>query len=571
MNKGQALAATLVGFVVATVTWAGDYAVVDTGQTGFYNNTTAIAAPSFGDAFYGQDAQFAGNQPSYTVSGDGLTVLDTVTGLTWTQGADWSGNGVLNASDKMTYAEAVAYVDTLNAQNYGGYNDWQLPSIKQLYSLIDYRGTDPNPMAGNSAGLTPFIDDSAFEFAYGDTSAGERIIDSQWATSTLYVGTVMNGTQAMFGVNFADGRIKGYPAVGGPGGVDKEYYVRFCRGNDAYGVNDFKDNGNGTISDGATDLMWAQSDSGVGMGWEDALAWVQQKNAENYLGHNDWRLPNAKELQSLLDYTRSPDTTGSAAIDPLFDATAITNEAGQADYAFYWSGTTFLRFTGSASAAVYVCFGRGLGSMNGVDVIDVHGAGCQRSDPKDGDPGDYPSWGNGPQGDVQRVFNYVRLVRDFVEGDYDFDGDVDDVDIDLFIGKLGGTAPDDAPYDLDGDGQVTLADYEQHATTLLRWENTAQGQSGWGTVLADCNRDGEVTLVDLNTLGASFGQAGGWAAGDANGDGQITLADLNALGVNFGQGVLVAPEAGAAVTPEPAGLLLLGLGGLAIARRRAVR
>ena len=47
-------------------------------------------------------------------------------------------------------------------------------------------------------------------------------------------------------------------------------------------------------------------------------------------------------------------------------------------------------------------------------MIDVHGAGCQRSDPKDGDPNDFPSWGHGPQGDMQRVFNYVRPVRDTV-------------------------------------------------------------------------------------------------------------------------------------------------------------
>jgi cysteine-rich repeat protein len=65
-----------------------------------------------------------------------------------------------------------------------------------------------------------------------------------------------------------------------------------------------------------------------------------------------------------------------------------------------------------AAGAVYVAFGRGLGSLDGVNVIDVHGAGCQRSDPKDGDPNDYPGWGFGPQGDVQRVFNYVRCVRD---------------------------------------------------------------------------------------------------------------------------------------------------------------
>ena len=41
---------------------------------------------------------------------------------------------------------------------------------------------------------------------------------------------------------------------------------------------------------------------------------------------------------------------------------------------------------------------------------DVHGAGAQRSDPKTGNAEDYP-FGHGPQGDVIRIDNYVRLVR----------------------------------------------------------------------------------------------------------------------------------------------------------------
>ncbi len=213
-------------------------------------------------------------------------------------------------------------------------------------------------------------------------------------------------------MNFTDGRIKGY-GLAGPSGGEKTFYARFCRGNADYGKNDFTDNGDGTITDRATGLMWSQSDSGEGMNWEDALAWVQRMNKENYLGYSDWRLPNAKELQSLVDYTRSPDTTNSAAIDPLFESSEIIDEAGEKDYPFYWSSTTFLRFNGSATAAVYVAFGEGLGSMDSVNVIDVHGAGCQRSDPKDGNASDYPSWGHGPQGDVQRVFNYVRCIRTY--------------------------------------------------------------------------------------------------------------------------------------------------------------
>ncbi len=51
-------------------------------------------------------------------------------------------------------------------------------------------------------------------------------------------------------------------------------------------------------------------------------------------------------------------------------------------------------------------------------LLDVHGAGAQRSDFKTGDPSDYPD-GHGPQGDVVRIFNYVRLVRYAVSSSVD--------------------------------------------------------------------------------------------------------------------------------------------------------
>jgi hypothetical protein len=46
------------------------------------------------------------------------------------------------------------------------------------------------------------------------------------------------------------------------------------------------------------------------------------------LGSSYRRLPEAKELQSLVDSSRSPDTSASAAIDPVFSTTAIVNEGG---------------------------------------------------------------------------------------------------------------------------------------------------------------------------------------------------------------------------------------------------
>ncbi len=381
------------------------YPIVETNQSLFFDNNEEIAAPVTGGAFYGQDAQYTGNQISYTDNGDG-TVTDNVTGLMWQQSCDINGDGVINVDDKMSQLEAVAAAEDFNL---AGYTDWRLPTIKEQFSLIIFSGIDPSGYEGTSTdGLVPFLDDT-FIFGYGDTEAGERIIDAQFATSSIYVSTTMNGDRTMFGVNLADGRIKGYGTDPLPGqSEDKQFYVLYVRGNTSYGINEFSDNGDETINDNATGLMWAKNDNGEGLNWEDALLYAE--NAE-IAGYTDWRLPNAKELQSIVDYSRSPETSGSAAIDPLFNCTRIVNEAGEQDYPFYWTGTTHKNWMAghSGANAAYVSFGRAMGYMD--EWIDVHGAGAQRSDPKIGDPDDYPT-GHGPQGDAIRIFNYVRLVRD---------------------------------------------------------------------------------------------------------------------------------------------------------------
>ncbi len=373
------------------------YVVVDTGQTTCYNNSREISCPQPGQPFYGQDAQYTGVQPAYQDNGDG-TITDLNTGLMWQK----------TPGGKVTYTEAVANARTFQL---GGYNDWRLPSIKELYSLILFSGTDPS--GPDISTPIPFIDTKYFDFEYGDSNAGERLIDAQYWSSTEYVGSVFGGSAAVFGVNFADGRIKGY-GLAGHGGQSMRQFVRYVRGNPDYGVNNFIDNGDGTITDLATRLMWMKADSGKGMNWEDALTWVQQKNEENYLGYSDWRLPNAKELQSIVDYTRSPSTTNSAAIDPMFDITSIIDEGGERNYPFFWTSTTHVSANGSGFFAAYIAFGEALGYMQtrtgNYELMDVHGAGAQRSDPKSGDPANWPH-GNGPQGDVVHIYNFVRCVR----------------------------------------------------------------------------------------------------------------------------------------------------------------
>ncbi|WP_299554336.1 DUF1566 domain-containing protein [Seonamhaeicola sp.] len=384
------------------------YPIVSSSQTNSYNNNTIIALPTSGQDFYGQNSNYIGTSHNYVDNGDG-TITDMVTGLMWTQSPDWNNDGFINYSDKQTLADAESDAET---STFAGYDDWRLPSIKELYSLVMFHGAEPSPTATSQGTAVPFINTNYFEFGYGDLSAGERLIDAQYATTTIYVSTTMNGDRTMFGYNFADGRIKGYPTDINPGMQSNEanrFYVLYVRGNSEYGQNDFLDNGNETITDNATGLMWTQNDSGMAMLWKDALAY-----AENYefAGYSDWRLPDPKELHSIVDYSRSPATTNTAAIDPIFNASLITNEAGAIDYPYYWTNTTFCSQSHSqGSQAVYFSFGRSLGYING-NWIDVHGAGAQRSDPKTGDPTSATySQGFGPQNDAVRISNFVRLVR----------------------------------------------------------------------------------------------------------------------------------------------------------------
>lgn len=374
------------------------YPIVGTNQTTAFNNLAEIATPTVGDDFYGQNANYLGNAPSYTNNGDG-TVTDNVTGLMWQQSFGHNGDASIDYDDKLSYAEILAMMK--DGVSYAGYNDWRLPNIKEMYSLILFSGRDIAPESTSTDMLTPFIDNKTFAFAYGDLNAGERLIDMQCATTNVYVSDEVSET--VFGVNFADGRIKGY-GTSMPGRGAKAFNYLLVRGNSNYGKNEFVDNGNGTVSDNATGLMWMQEDNGEGVFWQDALEYAEGKE---FAGYSDWRLPDAKELQSIVDYSRSPASTNSAAMDAKFNCTKITNEAGEDDYPWYWTNTTHASQKGG-SAGAYVAFGRSLGNMNG--WIDIHGAGSQRSDPKVGDPADYAD-GHGPQGDAIRIYNYVRLVR----------------------------------------------------------------------------------------------------------------------------------------------------------------
>ncbi|MBD3373042.1 MAG: DUF1566 domain-containing protein [Candidatus Coatesbacteria bacterium] len=342
----------------------GDGAVVDSEQALCYDDVgNQIVPPEPGERFYGQDAQYERLQSSYRDNGDG-TITDLNTGLVWQQAF----------AGRMSWFDAEDYAAELEL---GGYDDWRLPSVEELTSIALF--------SGGMQTMTPYLDTDYFDFEYPEEPW--RVIDGQYWSGDYYIGTVFQGDEAAFGFNFADGHIKAYPTENSPGGGPFEAYVRCVRGT-LYGESDFVDNGDGTVTDLTSGLMWQRADDGSTYDWEEALAYAE---GLELAGHDDWRLPDAKELQSLVDYSRN-----NPALDPIFQLSD--------DDAWCWSSTTH----GDAyNNAVYISFGKGTDYRG----TDVHGAGALRSDPKSGDPDDYPQ-GRGPQNDEVRIYNTVLCLRD---------------------------------------------------------------------------------------------------------------------------------------------------------------
>ncbi len=458
MNMTSACACAIFGLILAVGSLAQPlpYAIVDTGQDRCFSTDREIAYPKAGAAFDGQDAQVQGRAPAYKDNGDG-TVTDLNTGLMWQKTPD--------LKNKATFAQAVAGAKTFPL---AGHADWRLPTIKELYSLIDFRGYSAHTVPQ----AKPYIDTNYFDFVFGDEAKGERLIDAQYWSATEYLGRTMTGNSTVFGVNFADGRIKGYPKVSPRKGGEMTEFVRYVRGNPKYGVNDFADSGDGTVTDRATGLMWQKADSGKGLDWQAALAYA---GALKLAGHDDWRLPNAKELQSLVDYGHAPDATDRAkqspALNPVF-------KMGDPE-AWYWTGTTHLE-NRSCGFAVYVCFGKAMGSMHG-EKMNVHGAGAQRSDPKAGNPADWAG-GNGPQGDEVRILNYVRCVRG---GGVTWKASGPVLDGSYTAGRSrpapgGGGGRDARPgfvahLDKDGDGQVSRQEFDGPPPAFDRFDRNRDG------------------------------------------------------------------------------------------------
>lgn len=355
--------------------WASSATAVDfpaTGQTVSYtaNKNDKILAPV---AVPDDGAVQAGATLSYTDNGDG-TVTDNNTGLMWEKKSDdgglhdkdnayiWSGTGA---------QETIwDWLDDVNAEGgagFAGYNDWRIPNVKELQTLAHYgRVTPATPEVFNSncvAGATVLTGSCTAGATYTSSTTWARSPGMAWGirlqdgfsslsdkTAGLRVRAVRGGGSGP-GAFPATGQTTAYTAdkndgIPGAVAVPDDGTIR------AGAPLSFTDNGNGTITDNNTGLVWEKkSDDGhllhdrdniywwSGNGASETIwDWLEDINAAAFGGHQDWRVPNVRELLSIADFGQQWAVPAAFHTNCVPGATVLTGSCTL--QVPYWTSTT---------------------------------------------------------------------------------------------------------------------------------------------------------------------------------------------------------------------------------------
>lgn len=330
-------------FVLGTATSFATFPfpVPDTGQTTCYDDefvgNVLNPCPSPGEALYGQDAQYSFNPPSYTkldASGNDLPVnaadwamiRDNVTGLIWEHKTDDGGihdkdnaytwydsNPATNGGHPGTPGNGTDtedFINALNTQNFGGFSDWRLPSIKELSQIVNYDETAP-------ALNTTYFSNTAWK-------SDPLVYLLYWSSSThVHDATKVNMLNFHNGYEYVFMKSETFP-------------VRAVRGTAASPAS--RKNGDGTVSDLSTGLMWTEDigdtdgdgdlDEDDEVTWREALAWCENLT---FAGYDDWRMPNFNELRSIVEYD-----IGMPAIDTNYYSNVLGGQAA------CWSSTSYV-------------------------------------------------------------------------------------------------------------------------------------------------------------------------------------------------------------------------------------
>lgn len=298
----QFLASLFLTAVIA-ISDAEAYKLPDTGQTMCYDSSGDVIAC----AGTGQDGSYSINPMSYADHGDG-TVTDNNTGLMW-QKCSAGLNNDATCSGTATTSNWSQAADSCTALTLGGHSDWRLPSDQELMGIVNFSISYPGP----TINAAHFPNTKAEEYWSSEEDAVTT--DNAWSV-LFYSGSVMpyNKT-ALLNVRCVRG---GAPAA-------------------------LVDNGNGTVTDNSTGLIWQKCSAGQNNDGTcgGTVSYYNSDQALSYCsalslgGRDDWRLPNVKELKSLIDNT---------SYSPAIDAVSFPNTSAY----YYWASTTLAGITGNA-------------------------------------------------------------------------------------------------------------------------------------------------------------------------------------------------------------------------------
>jgi hypothetical protein len=258
---------------------------------------------------------------------DNEIVIDNHTGLMWTKNASLF-------EFPMSWEEALNNVKELNTKGLHGYQNWKIPNRKELLSLMSYKAINPS-----LPDTHPFTD--IFAGYYWTSTTCARLPNQAWY---IHLG----GARVFKGMKYGSYMVWPVRTVD----IDNnsklmETGQRLCFDEGGSTIDCYHTGQDGelqaglkltidrftkhkqTIQDHYTDLIWLQAADFYKkcMNWKSAFDLISMMNSEMAYGHNDWRVPNIIELESLTDMGQHSPALSDG--HPFIDV-------GE----FYWSSTT---------------------------------------------------------------------------------------------------------------------------------------------------------------------------------------------------------------------------------------
>lgn len=251
--------------------------VFKTGQTSTY------ASGDDGDVYMGVEWP----EPRFTINSG--VINDNMTGLTWQK------SSILISS--YSWGQLQEDINSMNSSNFQGFNDWRMPNIIELESLLrPYNGTT----------LDTILKNEGFDFT----------------TISLFSNTFMlnsgnieaSGIDILLSDSNSDVALSDYIPVRGQSTIlNQSGQTNVYKSNDdaatksgiAWPVPRFYDKNDGTVIDNMTALIWEKTPSNIVKKWSDCLVYVTSLNSSSSYGYNNWRMANVNELKTLRNFSCS--------------------------------------------------------------------------------------------------------------------------------------------------------------------------------------------------------------------------------------------------------------------------